>query len=171
MQKILNLAVERFPLQSNEHKNSKRHWFCETCKKDINFNNKSSHIKSAAHIENEVICRIKINLTDKIYTYIYPDFGKVDNLIKRTTDECTQYFHRFKYKCEFEAKFNHATHGNTNYFTLTSKFKNQHEGLNEANELSHQIVEFEQGESGYLFDSRKKLTVKMFRYHDIRASS
>ena len=31
--------------------------------------------------------------------------------------------------------------------------------------------EFEQGESGYIFDSIKKLTVKMFKYHDIRASS
>ena len=31
--------------------------------------------------------------------------------------------------------------------------------------------EFEQVESGYTFDSIKKLTVKMFKYHDIRASS
>ena len=29
--------------------------------------------------------------------------------------------------------------------------------------------EFEQGESGYLFDSIKELTVKMFRFHDMRA--
>ena len=50
-------------------------------------------------------------------------------------------------------------------------FKNQYEELDEANELSHQIDEFEQGESGYIFDSIKKLTVKMFKYHDIRASS
>ena len=68
-------------------------------------------------------------------------------------------------------KFNHATHGSTNYFTITNKFKNQYEEVNEANELSDQIDEFEQGESGYIFDSIKKLTVKMFKYHDIRASS
>ena len=68
-------------------------------------------------------------------------------------------------------KFNHATSGNTNCFTLKNKFKNQHEEVNEDNELSHQIDEFEQGESGYIFDSIKKLTVKMFKYHDIRASS
>ena len=37
--------------------------------------------------------------------------------------------------------------------------------------MNHQIDEFEQGESGYIFDSIKKLTVKMFNYHDIRASS
>ena len=61
--------------------------------------------------------------------------------------------------------------GKTKTFTLTNKFKNQHEEVNEANELGHQIEEFEQGESGYIFDSLKKLTVKMFRYHDIRASS
>ena len=37
--------------------------------------------------------------------------------------------------------------------------------------MNHQIDEFEPGESGYIFDSIKKLTVKMFKYHDIRASS
>ena len=50
-------------------------------------------------------------------------------------------------------------------------FKNQYEEVNEANVISDQIDEIEQGESGYIFDSIKKLTVKMFRYHDIRASS
>ena len=58
-------------------------------------------------------------------------------------------------KCEIVIKFNHATHGNTNYFTLTNKFKNQHEEVNEANELSAQVDEFEQRESGYIFDSIK----------------
>ena len=71
----------------------------------------------------------------------------------------------------FVVKFNHATHGTTNHFTITNMFKNQYEDLNGANELSHQLDEFEQGESGYIFDSIKKLTVKMFKYHDIRASS
>ena len=42
------------------------------------------------------------------------------------------------------------------YFTLTNEFKNQHEELNEAIEINHEIDEFEQGESGYIFDSRKK---------------
>ena len=79
-----------------------------------------------------------------------------DNLIKRTFDECTQHFHRFKFKCDFVLKFNHATHGNTNYFTLTNKFKNQHEEVNEANEINHQIDELEQGESGYFFNSIEK---------------
>ena len=169
--RILSLADKRFHLQSNEHKNSERMWYCEACKKDIIFNTKSSHIKSATHIENEVISGINNNLTDKTYTFINPDFEKVDNLIKRTIDECTQHFRRFKYKGEFVVKFIHATHGNTNYFPLTNKFKNQHEEVNESNELNHQIDEFEQGESGYIFESIKKLTVKMFRYHDIRASS
>ena len=139
-------------------------WYCEVCKKDININTKSSHIKSAAHIENEVISRINNNLTCKTYTYINPDF-------ERAIDDCTKYFNRFKYKCEFVVKFNHATHGTTNYFTITKKFKNQYEELNEANELGRQLDEFEQGENGYIFDNIKKLTVKMFKYHDIRASS
>ena len=146
-------------------------WYCEACKKDINIHTKSSHIKSAAHIEKEVIFRINNNLTDKTYSYINPDIEQVDNLIKRAIDECTQHFHRFKEKCEFVIKFNHATHGNTNYFTLTNLFKSQHEEVNEANELNDQIDEFEQGESGYIFDSIKKVTVKMFKYHDIRTSS
>ena len=146
-------------------------WYCEACKKDIYINTKSSHIKSAAHIENEVISRMNNNLTDKTYRYINPEFEQVDNLIKRATDECTQHFHRFKYKCEYVIKFIHATNGNTNYITLTNMFKNQFEEVNEVNELSDQIDEFEQGESDYIFDSIKKLTVKMFQYHDIRASS
>ena len=51
-------------------------WYCEAFKKDINNITKSSHIKSAAHIENEVFSRINNNLTDKTYTYINPDFEK-----------------------------------------------------------------------------------------------
>ena len=154
--KVINLADKRFHLQSNEHKNSKRMWYCEVCKKDININTKSSHIKSAAHIENEVISRINNNLTDKTYTYINPDFEKVDNLVERAIDDCTKYFHRFKYKCEFVVKYNHAAHGTTNYFTITNRFKNQYEELNAATELGHQLDEFVQGESGYIFDSIKK---------------
>ena len=146
-------------------------WCCEACKKDININTKPSHIKSATHIENEVISRINNNLTDKTYTYINPNFEKVDKLNKKAIDECTQHFNRFKYKCEFVVKFNHATHCNTNYFTLTNRFENQHEEVNEANELNDLIDEFEPGARGYILDGVKKLTVKMFRYHDIRASS
>ena len=169
--RILNLADKRLHLQSDEHKNSKRMWYCELCKKDININTKSSHIKSATYIENEVISRINNNLTDRTYRYINPDYERLDNLVKSAIDDCTKYFHRFKYKCEFVVKFNHATHGTTNYFTITNMFKNQYEEINESNELNHQIDEFEQGESGYKFDSIKKLTAKMFKYHDIRASS
>ena len=56
-------------------------WCCEVCKKDINIITKSSHIKSATHIENEVISRINNNLTDRTYRYINPDFEKVDDLV------------------------------------------------------------------------------------------
>ena len=146
-------------------------WYCEVCKKDININTKSSHIKSTTHIENEIISRMNNNLTDKTYTYINPDFEKIDKLVEGAFDDCKKYFHRFKYKCEFVVKFNHATHGTTNYFTISKRCKSQYEGLNEANELDHQLDEFEQGESGYIFDSIKKVTVKMFKYHDIRVSS
>ena len=153
------------------NKKSKSMWYCDACKKDVNNNTKSSHIKSEAHIEKEVISRINNNLTDKTYTYINPDFEKVDNLVQRAIDDCTKYFDRYKYKYEFVVKFNHATHCITNYFTITNTFKSQYEELNEANEIGHQLDEFEQGEGGYIFDSIKKLTVKLFKYHDIRASS
>ena len=169
--RILNLADERFQLQSNEHKNSKRMWYCEACKKDVNINTKSCHMKSVTLIQKEVFSRIKNNLTDKTNTYINPDLEQVDNLFKRDIDESTQHFHRFKYRCEFVVKFNHATHGNSKYFTLTNKFKIQHEEVNEAIELCDSIDEFEQGKSCYIFDGIKKLTVKMSIYHDIRASS
>ena len=56
-------------------------WYCEACKKDININTKSFHIKSAAPLENEVNSRINNNLIDKTYTYINPDFEKTDNLV------------------------------------------------------------------------------------------
>ena len=123
-------------------------WYCEACEKDINNNTKSSHNKSAAPIENEDISRINKNLTDKTYTYINPDFEQVDSLVESAIDESTQHFSRFKYKYGFVVKFNLATYGNTNYFTLTNKFKSQHEEVNESYELNHQIQEFEQGESG-----------------------
>ena len=58
----------------------------ESSKKDTNIITKSSHIKSATHIENEVFSRINNNLTDKTYKYINPVFEKVDNLIKRAFD-------------------------------------------------------------------------------------
>ena len=95
--RISSLTDKSFHLQSNEHKNSKRMWYCEVCKKDININTKSSHIKSATHIENEVTSRKNNNLTDETYTFINPDFEKVDNLVKTAIDDCTKYFHRFKY--------------------------------------------------------------------------
>ena len=79
---ILNLADERFHLQSNEHKNKKILWYCEAFKKDININTKSSHIKSAAHIENEVFPRTNIDLTDKTYRYINPDLEQVNVFLK-----------------------------------------------------------------------------------------
>ena len=112
-------ADKRFHLQSNQDKISRRMWYCEACKKDINIKTKASHFKSAAHIENEFFSRINNNLTEKTYTYINPDFEKLENLIKSAIDERTQ--HIFKYKCEFVVKFNHAIHGNTNYFTLSNK--------------------------------------------------
>ena len=153
--KTLNIADKRVHLQSNEDKSFERMWYCEASKKGININTKSSHIKSAAHIENEIISRINNNLTDKTYTYINPDFEKVDNLVERVIDNCTKYFHRFKYICEFVVSFNHATHGTTNCFTIPNKFKNQYEELNEANDISRQIDEFEEGESSCIFDSIK----------------
>ena len=105
---LISLADKRSHLQSNEHKN-RRMWFCEVCKKDININTKSSHMKCRSHIENENF-RINKNLTDKIHTYINPDFEQVDNLV---IDDCKQHFHRFKNKCGFVVKFNHATHRTT----------------------------------------------------------
>ena len=70
----------------------------------------------------------------------------------------------------FVIKLNHQTHGTTNYFTLSNKYKNQHWELKEANELCNQIDELEE-ESGYTLDSITKLTIKVFRYNDIKGSS
>ena len=43
--------------------------------------------------------------------------------------------------------------------------------MNESNELSNQLDEFEKGGSGYIFYSLTKIILKMFRYHVIRVSS
>ena len=68
-------------------------------------------------------------------------------------------------------KFIHETHATTSYFTLSIKFKNPYEQTNEPHKLSNEIDEFSEGESGYCFDSIAKLSIKMFRYRDMRASS
>ena len=43
--------------------------------------------------------------------------------------------------------------------------------MNEANELGSKIDEFEEGESGHTFYSTTKLTMKMYKCHDMRAFS
>ena len=62
-------------------------------------------------------------------------------------------------------------HGTANCFILANNFKKQLQELKKANEFGNQIDEFEQEESGYTFDSITKLTEKILRYHDKRASS
>ena len=137
----------------------------------MNIDTKSSHIKSTTVIVKEVVSRINKNLTDKSSTHLNPHVEQKDNLVKRAIDDCTQRFHIFEYECVFVVKINHATHGNINFCTLTIEFKNQYEEVEEANELSLQIDEFEKRKSGYTFDNIKKSTVTMLRYHDLRASS
>ena len=56
-------------------------------------------------------------------------------------------------------------------FYINKKNKNQYEEKNEANELNNQTNVFQQGENGYIFDSILKLPIKLFRYHNIIASS
>ena len=107
-------------------------WYCETCKNDLNVVSKSFHNKSATHIEIEVLSRGNNNLTDKTNTHLIPDFEQVYNLVKRTIDDCTRHFQRFKYISVLPIKYIHATHGTTNFSTITSKFKNQNEEVDEA---------------------------------------
>ena len=121
-------------------------WYCEACKKEMNINTESSHNKSDSQKENEAISRIDNNLTDKTFTYLNPEFDQVEGLVKRSMDDCTQYFHRFKYKCVYVIKINHASHGTINFSTLTKNCENQFEEIKEANGLSNQIDELEQGE-------------------------
>ena len=54
-ERILSLADKKFHLQSNEPKNNIKIFCCEVCKKDINFNTKSSHIKYDPHKEKSSI--------------------------------------------------------------------------------------------------------------------
>ena len=106
-------------------------WYCEVCKKIRNINTKSAHIKSATHKENENNSRINSNLTNKAYTYLNLEVGQVVGLVKETIDDCKKFFHRFKYKYVFVIKIVNQTHGSTSYFTLSNKYKIQHEKVNE----------------------------------------
>ena len=83
-------------MQSNEHKKSSKILFCETCKKEICNNTKSSHTKSTTLIQNEVFSRKYRNLTVKINRHLNPDFEKVYDSVKRVIDDCMKHFHRFK---------------------------------------------------------------------------
>ena len=102
-------------------------------KKDINGNTKSSQIKPRSHKENETIYRLNNNRTDKTYTHFNPDFEQVDELVERTIDDCRQHFRRYKYKYVFVVNLSHATHGTTNYCSITDRFENQYERINEEN--------------------------------------
>ena len=166
-ERIINLAGKNSHLQYIEHKKI----YCEVCKKDINFNFKSSLVKFSTHIEKEVISRINSNLTDKTYTYLNPKLDQVDGLTERAVDGYKQFFLSFKEKFVFVVKFIHQTHGSTFYFTLTNKLKNQYEQTNESNELGKQINDFSEGESVYSFESITTKSIKIFKYNDISAFS
>ena len=114
--------------------------------------------------------RVYDKLSDETYTYLNPQFDQVDGLVEKAIDDCEKHFQRYKWKWLFVVKFNHATRGTTNCFILANNFKNQYEELYEAKESGNKIGEIEQRESGYIFDTIKKITLKMFRCHDIKAS-
>ena len=75
-------------------------WYCEVCKKDVYINTKSSQIKSTSHIQTENFSRINGNLTDTNYTNFKLENDQADHLVETTIDDCTQFFHRLKYKCD-----------------------------------------------------------------------
>ena len=134
-------------------------WYSEACKKDKKINTKHSYNKSKSCIENEVISRINNKVADETCTYLIPEFDQVDGLGKKTIDDCTQLFHRLKYKRVSVVNFIHETEGTT---SITKEFKNQDEEITEANELSNQIDECLGGENGYQFHSNRKLMTEMF---------
>ena len=53
---------------------------------------------------------------------------------------------------------------------MKNSYRSLHEPIKEQNELDGKIQEQEEGKSGLCFDSLKKLTIEIFRYHDIGAS-
>ena len=59
------------------------------------------------------------NLLDETYTYLNLEFEQVDELLRRTIDDCTQCFHRFKYICALVVKFIKGSHNTTSYLELT----------------------------------------------------
>ena len=92
--------------------------YCEIRKKDINIKNKSSHVKSTTHKENEVIFRVNNNLIDKTYTYLILKIDQVEGLLERAIDDFKQFFHRFKSKHVFVVKIFNEANGNISYFFI-----------------------------------------------------
>ena len=82
------------------------------------------------------------------------------------------YFHRFKYKCEYEVNFIRGEDGEeVAYFTITKRYRTLQEPVDENSEIDVKVQEYEQGKSDFSLDSRIKLTLKTFRSHDTGTSS
>ena len=73
-------------------------------------------------------------------------------------------------KYDFVANLTHKTHGTASSFTLSNQSKNQFENIKDANEVGNQIEDVSDLKSGCRFEINTKLTTKIFKYSDIRAS-
>ena len=82
--------------------------------------------------------------------YTFSTFQLPYNLASIT--HCIQYFHRFKYKCEYKVKFVRGEDEEEASFTIENSYRNLFEPNQEQNEFDADIQEYEQGESVFSFD-------------------
>ena len=93
--KQLNIADKRDHLESDEHENKKKFWYCGACGTDIKRNSKSPQIKPTALINKGFKFRTNNDLTDKNYVFDESDIKHSDNIAEEAITDCIQYFHRF----------------------------------------------------------------------------
>ena len=62
----------------------------------MNNNSKSSHFNFTSHLEKNINFRIKKDLTDRKYIFHVPDVYQLVGKIEESTEDCLQYFQRFK---------------------------------------------------------------------------
>ena len=129
-------------------------------RKKQNITSKSSYNKSTAHILKKKLTLVwKKALTDKKHVFDEPIINQLDKIDEETNTNCTQCFHRHKYKCEQKVNFDWGEEGEEEAYFATEI------------EFEAKIQEYEQGESGFNFGKILNLPIKNFRFIDLRAST
>ena len=87
------------------------------------------------------------------------DNYQLENITEENIKNCMQNFREFRQKCEYEVKVSKKWDRHS-FFKRSTKYKNLYSSIDETNNKDLKIHEYEQGESGFTFDSGIRVTVK-----------